>query len=142
MQRLTADDRLDLVELIHRLCHALDYSRPDDFAAVFTPDGVYQAVSSVAAGEHPRFRHEGAAELLAFAEAAARKRQGLGRHWTGNVVLNATEAGASAVSYVAFLEIDPETNERRITISGTHRDSFVRSADGWRFTSRTVVADI
>jgi hypothetical protein len=90
---LTADDRLDLVELIHGLCQALDYSRPADFAAVFTPDGVYQAVSS-------------------------------------------------AVSYVAFLQIDPETKERRITISGMHRDTFVRTPGGWRFTARTVVADI
>jgi hypothetical protein len=139
---LSAEDRLDLVELIHRLCHALDYSRPADFAAVFTPDGVYRAVSSVASGEQPRFRHEGAAQLLAFAEAAAQKRRGLGRHWTGNVVLEATDAGASAVSYVAFLQIDPDTKERRITISGTHRDRFVRAPEGWRFTSRTVVADI
>jgi hypothetical protein len=34
---LTADDRFELIELIHRLCHALDYSRPADFAAVPGP---------------------------------------------------------------------------------------------------------
>jgi hypothetical protein len=139
---LTADDRLDLVELVHRLCQALDYSRPADFVDVFTPDGIYQAVSSVASGEQPRFRHAGAAQLLAFAEAAVEKRQGLGRHWTGNVVLTATETGAAAVSYVLFIQIDPETKERKILISGTHRDAFVRTPDGWRCTSRTVVADI
>jgi hypothetical protein len=140
--KLGADDRLDLIDLIHRLGQALDYSRPADFAAAFTPDGVYQAVSSVRSGEQPRFRHQGTDQLLAFAETAAQRRQGLGRHWTGNVVLETTETGASAVSYVAFLQIDPETKERTITISGTHRDDFVRTPQGWRFTSRTIVADI
>jgi hypothetical protein len=139
---LTTADRLDLIELIHRLCQALDLSRPADFAAVFAPGGVYQAVSSIASGEQPRFRHEGSAELLAFAEAAVAKRKGLGRHWTGDVVLTETDAGASAVSYVMFIEINPDTKERRIAISGTHRDAFTRTPDGWRFTSRTVVADI
>jgi hypothetical protein len=138
---LTVEDRLDLIELIHRLCQALDYSSPADFAAVFTPHGVYQAVSSVVSGEQPRFRYEGSAQLLAFAEAAVEKRQGLGRHWTGNLVLSETETGASAVSYVMFLQIDPDTGERKITLSGTHRDLFARTPDGWRFTSRTVVAD-
>jgi hypothetical protein len=139
---LTVEDRLDLIELIHRLCQSLDFSAPADFAAVFTPDGVYQTVSSVASGERVRFRHEGSAQLLAFAAAAAEKRQGLGRHWTGNVVLSGTDAGASAVSYVMFVQIDPDTGGRRITISGTHRDLFVRTPDGWRFASRTVVADV
>jgi hypothetical protein len=142
---LAADDQLEIGTLVARLCHALDFSRPADFVGVFTADGVYQAVSSLASGRQPRFRHHGPAELLAFAESAVEKRRGLGRHWTGNLVVEADpqEADrASGVSYVLFVEIDAETKERRILVSGVHEDVYVRSPDGWRVESRTVVADI
>jgi hypothetical protein len=139
---LSPVDHAEVTTLIARLCQALDLSRPSEFAEVFTPDGVYQAVSSEATGRQPRFRHEGYAELLAFAKSAVQRRQGLGRHWTGNAVVDGDETSASAVSYVLFVEIDPGTRERRIPISGVHHDSFVKTAKGWRFTSRTVVADI
>lgn len=139
---LTADDVHEITALIARLCHSLDFSRPEDFVGVFVPDGIFRAVSSTATGETERFAHRGAAELLAFAQAAAEKRQGLGRHWTGNLVLDGDGTTASGVSYVLFVEIDPATRERRISISGVHRDSFRRTSDGWRFESRTIVADI
>ncbi|CAN5397968.1 hypothetical protein BH09ACT12_BH09ACT12_14870 [soil metagenome] len=139
---LTTPDLMHISRLVSRLCQALDYSRPRDFAGLFTPNGVYQGLSSVATGEQPRFRHHGATELLAFAEAAVAKRKGLGRHWTGNLVIDGSGDAATATSYVLFIEIDPATKERRITISGTHRDEFVRAATGWLFASRTVVADI
>lgn len=139
---LGVDDLQEITMLVSRLCQALDHSRPHDFARVFAADGVYQAVSSEATGETLRFRHVGTQELLAFAEAAVAKRQGLGRHWTGNLLIDGAGDAAAAASYVLFIEIDPDTKERRITISGTHRDEFVRTPDGWRFASRTVVADI
>lgn len=139
---LTVDDRLDLIDLIARLCQALDFSRPSDFVDVFVADGVYQAESSEASGRQQRFRHQGSEQLLAFARSAVEKRRGLGRHWTGNVVLEETADGASAVSYVLLLDIDPDSKERRFPISGVHHDRFVRTDAGWRFAERVVVADI
>lgn len=139
---LSVADVHEITMLTARLCQALDYSRPQEFVDAFVPEGIYQAVSSTATGETPRFRHAGAAERLAFAQAAVQKRQGLGRHWTGNLVVDGSGDEATGVSYVMFIEIDPATKERRITISGTHRDTFVRTDEGWRFASRTVVADI
>jgi hypothetical protein len=140
---LAPADRLEIHDLVARLCQALDFSRPADFVGVFTPDGVYQAVSSEASGREPRFRHTGPAELLGFAEAAVEKRRGLGRHWTGNLVVEPDgEDRATGVSYVLFVEIDATTKERRIVISGVHEDAYVRTPEGWRVASRTVVADI
>jgi SnoaL-like domain len=140
---LSTADVLAITRQVGRLCQALDFSRPTDFVDIFTADGVYQAVSSTATGEALRFRHKGPEELLAFAESAVEKRKGLGRHWTGNLVIDGDGASATAVSYVLFIEIDPETKERRIPISGVHRDAFVKdSARGWLFISRTVVADV
>jgi hypothetical protein len=139
---LETGDLVEITMLVSRLCQSLDYSRPQAFVDVFVPDGVYQAVSSTATGEEARFRHQGAAQLLEFAESAVAKRQGLGRHWTGNLVVDGAGDHATGTSYVLFLQIDPDTKERRITISGTHRDVFVRTPEGWRFESRTVVADI
>jgi hypothetical protein len=139
---LATDDVQEITMLVARLCQALDFSRPEDFVRVFLPDGTYRAVSSTASGEAERFCHRGSAELLAFARSAAGKRRGLGRHWTGNLVVDGDSMNATAVSYVLFVEIDAETKERRIPISGVHRDTFRRTDEGWRFVSRTVVADI
>jgi SnoaL-like domain len=142
---LPAEDQLEIGTLLARLCQALDFSRPADFVGVFTADGVYQAVSPVASGRELRFRHQGPAELLGFAESAAEKRGGLGRHWTGNLVIEADPQDAdraTGVSYVLLVEIDAETTERRIVISGVHEDVYARTPDGWRVERRTVVADI
>jgi hypothetical protein len=135
-------DHIAISTLVARLCQALDFSRPDDFVASFVEGGVYQAVSSEATSRTPRFRHEGTDQLRAFAESAVAKRQGLGRHWTGNLVVEGDDERASGVSYVLFVEIDPQTRERRIPISGVHHDEFLHTDDGWRFVSRTVVADL
>lgn len=139
---LSTDHRAQITDLVTRLCHALDFSRPSDLVDLFTADGVFRAVSSTATGESLRFEHVGLAALLAFAEGAADKRRGLGRHWTGNLLVEGLDDTASATSYVLFVEIDAETKERCIPISGVHRDTFVRTEQGWRFTSRTIVADI
>jgi hypothetical protein len=140
---LTTENQLAITTLISKLAQALDFSRPADFVDVFTSDGVYQAVSSTVSGEVPRFRHEGSQALLRFAESAVQRRRGLGRHWTGNLVIDGDQDTATAISYVFFIEIDPATKERRIPISGVHRDAFVKTPEhGWRFTSRTIVADI
>jgi SnoaL-like domain len=139
---LSVADHIEIEQLIATLCQALDIGRPEEFVAAFAPDGIYQATTSVASGEQVRFRHQGPAQLLAFAEQAAAKRAGLARHWTGNLVLTGTEQGAEATSYVMFMQIDPQTRQRSITLSGVHRDRFVRTAGGWRFQQRTIVADI
>jgi SnoaL-like domain len=142
---LLVSDQLALHGLIAKLCQSLDFSRPDEFASLFTPDGVYEAVTSEAKGRQLRFRHAGAGELLDFAKAAAEKRKGLGRHWTGNVVLAPVPGepdSATAVSYVLFVEVSAETGDRRILISGVHEDSFTRTAEGWRFARRRIVADL
>ncbi|MEU4223166.1 nuclear transport factor 2 family protein [Nonomuraea sp. NPDC026600] len=141
MTRLTVEDRIEIEELISRLCHALDFSRPEDFVAVFVPHGAFQARTSARSGGAVRFRHEGHDRLRAFADAAAAKRGGLGRHWTGNLVVRGVPGGAEATSYVMFLEIDPGTGQRTIPLSGVHHDVFSRTEAGWRFVERTIVAD-
>ena len=140
-----AEDQLEIGTLVARLCQALDFSRTVDFVDAFTADGVYEAVSAVTSRRQPQFRHQGPAELLTFAESAVEKRRGLGRHWTGNLVIEADPQDvdrATGVSYVLFVQIDAETKERRILTSGVHEDVYVRTPDGWRVASRTVVADI
>lgn len=140
---LPAADHIEISDLIARLSHALDFSRPGDVVALFTADGTYAAQTSEADGRRDRFRHAGADSVREFAAAAAARRQGLGRHWVGNPLIEADGPDrARATSYVLFVEIDPATGERRIPLSGVHHDTFVRTGAGWRFASRTIVADI
>jgi hypothetical protein len=138
---LSTADRIEIEELISRLCHAFDFSQPADVVAAFVPDGAFQLVSSVATGMQLRYRHQGHDQLRAFAEATAAKRQGRARHWTGNLVVTGTPDGAEAVSYTMLLQIDPETGQRDVVLSAVHRDVFARTGAGWRFVQRTVVAD-
>ena len=99
MTQLTVEDRIEIEELISRLCHALDFGRPEDFVAVFVPHGAVEARTSARSGGAVRFRHEGHDRLRAFADAAAAKRGGLGRHWTGNLVVRGGGVRGGGVTY-------------------------------------------
>lgn len=140
---LDAADQLRIQTLLAQVCRALDRSRPPDFVAAFTPDGVYRMVSADTDGRQEVYSHHGADALLAFAQGAAAKRQGNARHWTGNPVIEGDgNDGATAWSYTMLIEIDPATKARKILLTGVHEDVLARTEAGWRLTSRTVVADI
>jgi hypothetical protein len=140
---LDVRDQLQIQTLIAQVCQALDFSRPADFVAAFTPDGVYRIVSPDFDGRQERYSHHGAEALLEFAKGMAARRQGMARHWTTNLVIRSGgDGGATATSYTTLIEIDPETKARKILLTGVHEDVFVRTDAGWRLASRTVVADI
>lgn len=139
---LTADDRLAIDELCARACHALDFNDPEGYADLFLPDGVFQRRTAPQAGGEVVFRHQGGQELRGFAAKMATMRGGLARHWTANMVLRPTENGAEGTSYTMLLATDPDSRRAGITIAGTYQDVFAKTAEGWRFVSRTVTDDL
>jgi SnoaL-like domain len=139
---LSTEDRLDIAELVARLCQSLDFSDPDAYVAQFANGGIFEARSDMTPAAQIRFRHQGADQLRAFAEAAVTKRAGLARHWTGNLVIRGGGQGASGTSYVMLVVIDPDTGARSIAMSGVHHDEYVRTPAGWRFARRSVVGDV
>jgi hypothetical protein len=139
---LTADDRLAIQELCARACHTIDFDDADGYAALFLPDGVFQRQASQRAGGAILFRHQGREELKAFARQVTNWRKGLARHWTGNIAITPAGAGAHADSYTMLVINDPGDKQVGIGIAGRYRDEFEKTADGWRFASRTVVDDL
>jgi hypothetical protein len=139
---LTADDRFAIQDLCALACHALDFGDPDGFADLFLPDGSFQRRGPLAAGGEVIFRHEGREQLRAFAVKAAGFRQGLARHWSANILIRPTTAGAEANSYTMLVANDAQTRDVAIAIAGTYQDVFTMTPAGWRFASRTVTDDI
>jgi hypothetical protein len=137
---LTAEDRLAIIDLCGRACHALDFNDPDGFARLFVPDGAFQRRASPRAGGQVIFRHEGREQLRAFASSMGAMRAGLARHWTANIVVHAT--GALGTSYTMLVANDAESRAVSIAIAGSYQDVFEKTGDGWLFASRTVVDDL
>jgi hypothetical protein len=141
MAGLTVADRLDIHELIARGNQAIDFGEPEAYAAVFTPDGVLVGEDSPRRGGAVRYRLEGHDELRTFAADAAAKRQGYGRHWVNSTVLSIEDGGASGISYLAFLTIDPATVACDIMVSAVLHDRYAKTAEGWRISERIVTYD-
>ena len=141
MTRLTVEDRLDLHELIARSSQAIDFSDPDAYAAVFASDGVLVGEESPRRGGAIKYRLAGHDELRKFAADAAAKRQGRGRHWINSTVLSKEGDGASGISYLFFLTIDPDTAGCDIMVPAVHHDRYVKTDEGWKIAERIVRYD-
>ena len=141
MPTLTTEDRLDLHDVIARSSQAIDFSNPEAYADCFTSDGVMLGEESPRCGGLVKYRVAGHQQLRKFAADAAAKRQGFGRHWISNTILKAEDGGASGISYLLFLTIDPETVACRIMVSAVHYDRYARTDTGWKISERVVRYD-
>lgn len=141
MPALTVEDQLELHDLIARSSQAIDFSNPEAYAEVFAEDGVLIGQEAERRGGAVKYRCEGRDELRRFAADAAAKRKGFGRHWINSTVLRADDDGASGVSYLFFLTIDPDTVACDIMVSAVHHDRFTRTSGGWKLAERKVLYD-
>ena len=98
------------------------------FARTFTPDGSLQIDGRTVAGRQ------------GLAEYAAGGQPGL-RRWLSNLYIESTEEGAVGWAYVLMIDGFPATGGTRSSATlqsgGLYRDVLVKTADGWRFKSRT-----
>jgi hypothetical protein len=130
--KLSADDRLDIIDLPGRYADALDTLQPDLLRAVFTDDAVWEMVDAL--------RLEGLDAIMAF----------MGRpdvHPGAHLMTN---------SYIAGVEADPVTGGPLVRLSsrgvfpvgpssrknptsvfyGRYDDDVVRTGAGWRIRHR------
>jgi len=134
--RLTADDRLEIQELLHRYMFVLDAGENHDngygYADLFTEDGTF--------GTRPPGRE-------ALATAAGRAPDGSYNtahtrgphnqiHLNVGEIIVPTAEGARGTSYL--LMIDGPANQ--IYWAGWYEDVYVKTPDGWRFKSRVHVS--
>jgi uncharacterized protein (TIGR02246 family) len=129
---LTAEDKLEIQELIARYNRAVDGGDADGWVETFTADGVFE---SLLVGVH-----RGRDALRAFADdfvAGSYDAWSGGQHWIGSVIIEGDRTKAEVFSY--HIMYVPVENEVRGVLMAAHQDEAVLTDDGWRFSLRRLI---
>jgi SnoaL-like domain len=134
--KLTAEDRLEIQELLHRYMFILDAGENHDngygYADLYTEDGTFgtrppgREALAAAAGRQPDGN---------YSEIHQRGAQNQIHMNVGEIIVP-TEDGAKGISYL--LMIDGPANQ--IYWAGWYEDVYAKTPKGWRFKSRVHVA--
>jgi hypothetical protein len=128
--RLTAEDYIDIQQLVSRYPYALDQN-PDNgasYADLFTPDAVFRQP-----------RTEGRGNLAKLATSAPHGPRYV-RHFITNHVIEPTADGAIGKQYLVVVDIGESGQPSSIFLGGHYEDVYARTPQGWRFRTRTFIA--
>lgn len=134
-QILTAQDHVEIQQLVARYSHALDNAADNGnmFAALFTPDGVLIAEDGKT--------YTGRANLAEY----ARRTTGAGvgslnaRHFSFKAIVVPSPSGATGKTLVTLATIGRAGQPATAVNGGQYWDEFVKTPDGWRMKKRTFV---
>jgi len=127
---LTVDDYLAIQQLVNRYPYALDVD-PDEgasYANLFTPDAVFRQP-----------RTEGR-EALARLAASAPHGPKFVRHFLANQLIEPTPEGATGKQYLVVIDIGENGMPSSIFLGGHYEDVYAKTAEGWRFKTRTFIS--
>lgn len=128
---LAVTDHLAIQQLYARYNHAIDSGNGQAWAACFTFDGTFRS----AAGSFT-----GAEQLTSFGNGFASRMKA--RHWTNNLVVESSEAGARGTCYLMLLRLGDGEHPTSILTTAIYQDEIARVGEEWRFASRNVVGDV
>ncbi|MGI9623244.1 MAG: nuclear transport factor 2 family protein [Acidimicrobiales bacterium] len=130
--QITADDRLDIIELPARYAEALDTLQPEQLRDVFTEDAVWEVVGGL--------RLEGMADIMEF---MGRPDVHPGAHLMTNIYIAGVKDdpdGAGQVVHLRSRGIYPVGPSDRHNPSGVfygrYDDDVVQTDTGWRIRHR------
>lgn len=112
-------------DLYARYSWAYDQGRADEYAALFTEDGVFEVVG----GPEVQGR-----EALAGMVTAAAARPARTLHMVSNVLVTVTGDSAIGRAYVQLLAL--ADGALRVVTVGTYDDTFVGTPTGWQLSRR------
>jgi len=120
---LTADDHVQIQQLVARFGYALDTGAGDGamFADLFTADGSFAAAT-------------GRAQLVALARA--RSEGAAARHFVSNVIIRPGERGATGTQYEAVFAVGHDGKQSAIARTGRYEDTYTKTPAGWRIQKR------
>jgi hypothetical protein len=130
--KLTAEDYVEIQQLVARYPYALDQN-PDDglsYANLFTPDAVFRQP-----------RTEGRQNLATMASRAPHGAK-YARHFLANHVIEATADGAVGKQYLVAVDIGESGQPSSIFLGGHYEDVYAKTPEGWRFKARTFIASV
>jgi|UPI000037F13E ketosteroid isomerase-like protein len=129
----TLEDKDKIHDLLSSFCDNMDLQRFDEFAALFTEDGVFYADD---VGQP-----KGRAAIRAFAEGILPV-EGEGpkrKHIMTNVFVNVD--GDTARSNSTFIMVRESASEIVIAAAGRYEDELARDNGVWRFKTRRLIID-
>ncbi|MCK6509571.1 nuclear transport factor 2 family protein [Myxococcota bacterium] len=126
---LSIEDRLMVHEVLSRLDHAVDAQDWDTYMQFF------DAQATMDPGFAPPV--SGVDAIRGFLVATEGNTSGK-RHVVSNVVLDPTEQGVVATSYLTVIERE---DIPKVVATAVVRDTLVKKAAGWRVTSHEVRVD-
>ena len=126
LRGLSAEDHAEIVHLYTTYNLALDSGDSQGWADTFVEEGVFGTSTG----------HEA---LVAFAEGFTEQQGGNARHWNTNIHVTKTAEGAAGACYLMLMNVGARPHS--VIVTGTYHDMLVKTAGGWRFTSRQVEVD-
>ena len=135
----SAEDKLDILEIIGRYSFGADEFGPEAYAGVFTVEGVFQGRS----GQPDEITIRGRNQLLAFARGVFErmgKRQNR-HHQSSTYFLELVSDRAKTRTYLLTTTVS-EGGNPQVGLTSIYEDHFVRTAEGWRIQSRKVFPDV
>lgn len=133
MQRLLIERAC--ARLVTEYCHFVDHGEAAKIAGQFTEDGVWASPRDMRTGRE------------AIAKSFQKRQDNTGRmsrHVCSNLLIDVIdESNATGVVYLTLFRDDGDPARRASPsqlpdVIGEYRDSFVRTAEGWRFKRREV----
>jgi len=125
----TDQDTDDLLALQARYAETYDGCEPEGFAAAFAADGTLVLPDGVS--------HTGHDALCDFAAAAA-ARSARTHHFMQNQRVHVTGNTATGTAHVTA--VSRLGDSVRLLIIGRYQDAMIRTAEGWRFQERRIIA--
>ncbi|MBB6095338.1 uncharacterized protein (TIGR02246 family) [Povalibacter uvarum] len=122
---LTAQDYAEIEQLYATYNHAIDFNDPTGWANTFTPDGNFLSFTG----------HEA---LAGFVKQWHERMGGTPRrHWNSNLRITGDSTKAEGSVYLMLVDSVTKT----IFSTGVYKDTLVKTAQGWRFSKRTIARD-
>ena len=138
---LTADDLVEIRQLLDSYAQILDHciGAGEDYANLFTEDGSFGVSSEWGGGEKIWFRGREELRRVGASGCGMQRNPTPSYHLNINPLITATATGARARS--TLLTITNDTNDRGdiLHYEGGYEDTFAKTPDGWRFSSRVHV---
>ena len=122
---LSAEDKIEILELIARYNHTIDAGDTGGWAATFTENGIFEAPDTTAQGPEDLKR------FVAKIPAG-------GRHWVNNVMIDGSGNSATASCYLHVLNVK---EGGKTIVTGLYNDTLERVGGAWKIAHRKVTLD-
>lgn len=123
----------EILRLLHRYAHAMDYGDEQAWVDVFTPDAVFDVVETV--GGRRVHREEGHAGLARYV-ASYPKPPDFCKHVIVDPLIEVDGDEARVEAYWLFLQRDGATGHPVVTAFGRYHDRLVKQDGRWRIAQR------